>query len=225
MNNLHEIISEIEEIGYYVIENFVDNIQDVRCEVEDILANVNDDSSYKFGKAFRLQPSEDTLKSYPSLKNLFLTPWFHSLAKQYLKKEQLYSEIFMTHEYRNDRGMEANGYLHFDKFSTFKYMIYLTDADETSGAFSCVPGTRIDGQFLRERAWAAGYEHKDIKNKPLLDYNDGCGYSIEDIKPICAPAGTLIIFDTDLFHLGGRIKENNERKLLRFHFHDGSRWS
>ena len=64
-----------------------------------------------------------------------------------------------------------------------------------------------------------------IKNKPLYDYRDGCGYTEKDIISVAGKAGTLIVFDTDLFHFGGRVEDNKERLMIRLHFHDGSRWT
>ena len=50
----------------------------------------------------------------------------------------------------------------------------------------------------------------------LLDYPE-LGYAAEDVVPMLGNAGDLMIFDTDLFHMGGAVKENNKRLIIRGH--------
>jgi|TARA_R110000824_G_scaffold49483_8_gene138781 ectoine hydroxylase-related dioxygenase (phytanoyl-CoA dioxygenase family) len=223
--NIEKIYSDIQQNGFSVVENFLEDVAAVKNEVIEMLDNVEDDSSYKFGKAYRLPVERETFINNPNVHEVFSQEWMHELAKKYLNNQDLYSEIFVSNEYRNNQGLEANGYLHFDKFHTFKYMLYLTDSDQSSGAFSCIPDTHIDGKFLRQSAWKETNVHRDIKNKPLYDYRDGCGYTEKDIISVAGKAGTLIVFDTDLFHFGGRVEDNKERLMIRLHFHDGSRWT
>ena len=59
-------------------------------------------------------------------------------------------------------------------------------------------------------------EIEELKNRILLDYPD-LGYTSDEVVPVLGNAGDLIIFDTDLFHLGGVVKENNERLIIRGH--------
>ena len=223
--NIEKIYSDIQQNGFSVVENFLEDVAAVKNEVIEMLDNVEDDSSYKFGKAYRLPVERETFINNPNVHEVFSQEWMHELAKKYLNNQDLYSEIFVSNEYRKNQGLEANGYLHFDKFHTFKYMLYLTDSDQSSGAFSCIPDTHIDGKFLRQSAWKETNVHRDIKNKPLYDYRDGCGYTEKDIISVAGKAGTLIVFDTDLFHFGGRVEDNKERLMIRLHFHDGSRWT
>tara|TARA_R110002074_G_scaffold379719_2_gene558052 strand:- start:1126 stop:1806 length:681 start_codon:yes stop_codon:yes gene_type:complete len=223
--NIEKIYSDIQQNGFSVVENFLEDVAAVRNEVIKMLDNIEDDSSYKFGKAYRLPIEEETFIENPSIYKVFSQEWMHHLAMKYLNNQNLYCEIFASNEYRNNQGLEENGYLHFDKFHTFKYMLYLTDSNQSSGAFSCIPNTHIDGKLLRQSAWRETSIHENIKNKPLNHYKDGCGYTEEDIVSIAGKAGTLIVFDTDLFHFGGRVEEGEERLLIRLHFHDGSRWA
>ena len=96
-------------------------------------------------------------------------------------------------------------------------MLYLTDVDKDSAPFSVVPGSHKDGSRLRTRAIEkAANEYEKIKNWPLEDYPES-GYSKDDIVPIEGKAGTLIIFDTDIFHLGGNVSNGKERMMIRSH--------
>ena len=108
---------------------------------------------------------------------------------------------------------KLNGYLHFDRIYTFKYFIYLTDVNENCGPFSVVPKSHIKGKELRLQTKG---EYEELKNRILLDYPD-LGYTSDEVVPVLGNAGDLMIFDTDLFHLGGVVKENNERLIIRGH--------
>ena len=72
----------------------------------------------------------------------------------------------------------------------------------------------IDTAELRRMAWnAPAYE--DVKNRIGLDYPELVDqYPCE---PVEAPAGTLIVFDTDTFHMGGKCDEGKERLIARLH--------
>ena len=146
------------------------------------------------------------------------------LAVSYLENPPKVNEIFITNEYRNNSGLERNGYLHYDRFHTFKYMIYLTDCDKESGAFSCIPGTNIEGKFLRGRNWNTTTEYGEVKNRIFIDFPE-LSYTKRDVVPVEGASGTLIIFDTDVFHMGGHVEDGKERLLIRSHLHDGSRFN
>jgi hypothetical protein len=42
--------------------------------------------------------------------------------------------------------------------------------------------------------------------------------------PIFGAPGTLILFDTDIFHLGGKVSTGKERKLIRSHWYPNFEW-
>ena len=96
-------------------------------------------------------------------------------------------------------------------------MLYLTDVGEACGPFSVIPGTHVDGSFLRTQATEkAMNEYDQIKNWPLVDYPE-LEYTEDHIVPITGKAGTLIIFETDLFHLGGVLEDEKDRLIIRSH--------
>ena len=54
-----------------------------------------------------------------------------------------------------------------------------------------------------------------MKNRIELDYPE----LLETYppEPIEAKAGTLLVFDTDIFHKGGQVEEGKERLIVRLH--------
>jgi hypothetical protein len=64
----------------------------------------------------------------------------------------------------------------------------------------------------RERA----SEYREMKNKLELDYPE-LGYTFSDSIPVEGPAGTMFVFHSDVFHVGGRLSEGKERRVIRLH--------
>jgi len=117
--------------------------------------------------------------------------------------------VFLTHDFRNDQGVAPNGYLHFDKIPTLKFMLYLTDCEASSGAFSCIPGSHVVGRRLRLESPDDNIIPES--NSPLSCFHDMA-------EPITGPAGTVIVFHTDILHYGGRVEDGRERIVARSHF-------
>jgi len=211
-----KIYKEVAENGICVIKNHLKDKKHlglITAEVDSIL-NDTEEGDYNFGKAARigsLQQNHD--RGYVGIVEYFNAPWMYALSTRYLNKPIEFDELFVTHEFRNDNGLGRNGYLHYDRIHTFKFILYLTDSDKQSGAFSYIPESHLDGKYLRTRDTNKNYE--DQTNRVLIDHPDLC--SEEDIVSVDAPAGSLIILDTDLFHLGGMVEDGKERKLIRLH--------
>ena len=63
--------------------------------------------------------------------------------------------------------------------------------------------------------------YKSKKNRIDLDYPE-IKY---ELFPITGKAGTTIIFDTDLFHMGGNItKQGKTRTIIRSHWFKDREW-
>lgn len=210
-----EVIDKIRLNGFVKFPGYLEDVSGIKGEVEKIIEETVEDD-YLFGKAARIGSVDHHQEVNPNIFNFFAQKWMYDLFAMYSGKVANFQEMFVQHDYRNDRGVNRNGELHFDRLWTFKYMLYLTDVDETQGPFCTVPGSHIDGKFLRERTWSDNGSYNKAKNRIFKDYPE-LGYSEEDIVPITGAAGTLIVFDTDLFHLGGLVQDNKDRILIRSH--------
>lgn len=171
---------------------------------------------YEFGKNLR-GGDISKFKDYPVIYAAFSAKWMKDLNGAYVGNNNNYcKEIYATYDYLNTKGLGRNGYLHFDRFWAFKFFIYLTDIDKTNGAFSCVPGSHIKGKELREGAWNATHNYAAVKNRILYDYDNMKEYETM-IEPVEAKAGTVIVFDTDVFHMGGKVEDGKKRLVIRSH--------
>ena len=126
--------------------------------------------------------------------------------------------ICITYE-NNSEAVTRNNYLHFDRARSFKVFVYLSDVDEGCGPFSIVEGSHNKGAELR-RAFASEKHYEEKRNRIDIDYPE-----IEyNITPILGPAGTTILFDSDIFHKGGNVTENGFRCIIRSHWFGDARW-
>ena len=179
------------------------------------------DSDYKFGKAYNTGGVHNWVGT--PIAEFCSSPLVTEVASNYFNRQSS-CEVFLTHEYKNDEGLERNGFLHFDRIHTLKFFIYLTDCDEDSGPFHFVPGSHKLGKQLREQG-SLSYVDNFISNKKDYDEKKNrleedfpeLGYTASDAIPVLGKAGTMFIFDTDLFHYGGKIANGKERKVMRIH--------
>lgn len=217
-NMIPQIIHSIRQEGIAILPSFLNEIElaEILPEFEKCLVN-EPPSKYPFGRATRLTNYEARIAEYPHVVECFSKPIFQILTNLFYDEDFIFNHyIYFTHETRTDIGMGGNGYLHFDRNHSFKIFFYLTDCDAGNGALSCVPGSCPIGKSLRQKGWEKFENYDRIPNRILIDHPD-LGYSNDSAVPIVAPKGTLILFDTDLFHRGGMVSPGRERKIIRSH--------
>tara|TARA_R110000824_G_scaffold23260_12_gene83790 strand:- start:2289 stop:2945 length:657 start_codon:yes stop_codon:yes gene_type:complete len=209
-----EVISVIKDVGLYIYPELVEKrvVEKLKEQTLGILSD-RGDTDYKFGTSVNMGGLNEQCGA---IREFFDTNYFNGLAIQYGTLSA--RAVMATHDYRNDQGTERNGFLHFDRTHTFKFFLYLTDCDESSGAFRYVPDSRELGETLRTQATVdAGGDYKTIANRLEIDYLD-LNYTAEDAKPLEGKAGTLFAFDTDTFHMGGVTQDGKERVVIRSHY-------
>ncbi|WP_287446377.1 hypothetical protein, partial [Thalassospira sp.] len=136
----------------------------------------------------------------------------------------LNTEIYATHDIGTGKEVAPS---HFDKTWNLKFMVYLEDILETGrGAFGVHPGSAplARQQF---RAWFSQLEHNGTITVGVPEFytmnNEVLPEGLPPFVEILAPAGSLIIFNTDVFHRGSFLKEGCERKIMRAHTYPGTR--
>jgi hypothetical protein len=212
--NLDELCEVLSSDGVFKIDNYVygpalkslhDDVMN-KCETEG--------GHYEFGRNYR----GGHLSEYPPdslISKIYNESWMKDLYNHYSGSLNGYGKnVFATHDYKYEGELARNGWLHFDRNWCLKFFIYLTDIDESSGAFSCSIGSKAKGAELRKAAWSVK-EYEDVKNRIEIDYPE----LLKEYppQPIEAKAGTLIVFDTDTFHRGGKVEPDNHRLVVRLH--------
>jgi ectoine hydroxylase-related dioxygenase (phytanoyl-CoA dioxygenase family) len=165
-------------------------------------------ADYSVGRACILHKEEYDHNLLPITSHVFFRNEFQEIADAYLgRKNNLNKEIFVVHDKVGSKHI-AND-LHFDVLNTFKFFIYLTDTTEENGAFTCVPGSHVRTSAIRKKLGAkVNHDNRELtRNLPYTD---------DEVIPIEGKAGTLILFDTDVFHKAGHVSRG-ERLVMRGH--------
>ena len=232
INRLSQILEDhgIFIINNYLLKNEVSELKEEVLHHHKIIGN-----SYPFGSTYSIKnPNELANESFQ--KRVFSDSWMKELFLNYNKSisKGFFDSVYSTHDYKFDGNIGRNGYLHFDRNSSLKFFLYLNDVTEDNGAFFIQTGSHKLGKKLREKAWGAyipspndsffkkilrktfGIDFKNVKNRLELDYPEL--FEPKKLVPVEGKAGTLIVFDSDIFHQGGKINiKDKERIVLRSH--------
>lgn len=200
---------EFNENGFLVLSGFYELDNEILQKAD----NLMQDYSYKAGRRFLTHNVEEITHDLKKLiYNQEIQMFFNSITAEHLRCK----DVMLTHDYLNK--IEINQFLHFDRWRSLKAMVYLTDVTEENGAFSVVPKTHSEGARLRRIYKNLPYSVRP--NRIETDFPE----LYEKPEKIVAPAGTLILFDSDIFHKGGDINDGNERILIRSHWYIDRKW-
>jgi hypothetical protein len=138
----------------------------------------------------------------------FNSPLMRKISKEYLNGEvRLNYDIYCVKDVIGSKH-HAND-LHFDVLPCFKFFIYLSDTTEQNGAFACVPGSIVQAAEIRKKYGdKVSFENRELTRD--LPFTEKDAVSVE------GKAGSLIIFDTDVFHRAGNVSAG-ERWVMRGH--------
>ena len=218
MKSLSTISDKLSKDGYFVYKNCVTSVH---------LNDLNKD----FGRITR-SPFPECCKSlgldvgtgvsltfddskHELLNNtqkFFKQDWMQDVSNAFWgKKLKINKDIYVMHELPGTQHIAQD--IHFDVQQTLKFFIYLNDVTATNGAFCCVPGSHKKTEEIRlNHGSKLNYENRHLTRQ--LDYNQ------DQVIPIEGEAGDLIIFNTDVWHRAGLVKEG-ERKVMRGHTRPG----
>lgn len=196
--------------GYLILPGYY-NISQEQIDISNSLMT---DYGYKIGRKY---VSNNPAELPNELKQLICTKEIKDFFDYISGTDLACRDVMLTHEFKHDI-MERNKWLHFDRWRTLKAMVYLTDVVDGCGPFSVVPKTHKKAAPIRRKFKNLPYENR--LNRIELDYPE----LMQEPIGLFGKAGTLILFDSDVFHLGGNISEGNERKLIRSHWYTNNHW-
>ena len=209
-----EILAYLQEYGVLIVENFINYKQTSQLlkDFENIYNSGEkwaENTDYSSGRCCRVNRSLINSQRFTNTTEVFGSDWMKNICNLYLgEKSLLNHEIFLVHDVPNSVHVAQD--LHHDKIPTLKFFIYLTDTTTENGSFYCVPGShQITSE--KEKKNRRNFITPDIaKTREIPDE-----YISQQI-PIEGTAGTLIIFDTDVFHRAGKVSKG-ERFVMRGH--------
>ena len=161
---------------------------------------------YSNGSAVSVWKKDLEAAVYPETHNTFSAPFMERITKAYLGEKvrsnigiYFVKDVVGTKHHAND--------LHFDVERSLKFFIYLNDTTAENGAFFCAPSTNLRAAEMRKK-WGdkVSYDNRELsRDLPVKE---------EEVIPIEGEAGSLIIFDTDVFHRAGFVHKG-ERRVMR----------
>lgn len=235
LNDIEYLNNIIIKSGIFKIESYLSPEEINNLKEEVLVWHKNHGNLYAFGSSFVIK-NPKSLPDTSFQKKVFSKPWMKDLFLKYNNNisKGFFTNIYSTHDYKFDGSIGRNGYLHFDRNASLKYFLYLNDVTKENGAFFIQPNSHKLGKKLREKAWGRfiptpndnllkkvffklfGKHFSDIKNRIELDYPEL--YDSKRLIPVEGKAGTLIVFDSDILHQGGKINKHGlERIVLRMH--------
>ena len=211
-----DIISKLDQDGYYVIENFLSNEEikhllnfsrNNKCKY---LHDINENPIY-FDKSKCLKPTynyfiNDILND-ANVKKIIKKIRSLGIAQEYLCHDTYLVDINMwwsTVTKFSDSQSAQEFHFDLDSIKWLKFFIYITDVNLQSGPHIYVRGTH---NHKNKNILQNGY--KRVSNKVIQNHYK------DKIETICGKKGTLIIGDTSCFHKGAR-PEKNERLIFEF---------
>ena len=235
LSELNILCSVLNENGIFKINSYL-SVEEVNSLKEEILDyHKTHGEPYPFGSTYAIE-NPRSLSNISFQKTNFSKPWMKELFLKYNNNisKGFFTNIYSTYDYKNSGELGRNGFLHFDRNASLKFFLYLNDVTRENGAFYIQPGSHKLGKKLREKAWGKliptpndnfikkifqkffGKTFNQVKNRIEIDYPEL--YDSSKLIPVEGKAGTLIVFDSDIFHLGGLIeKKGLERLVLRMH--------
>ncbi len=129
--------------------------------------------------------------------------------------------VILTDDYEPREQILAE---HFDELNSLKFYVYLDEIDEDNAPFQAIPGTHVQGKQIRQAEWLRIDDYESIKSRVFEQYSQEFFYSIFGMFKellltrrvrFTGPAGTLLVFDTDLLHSAGKLGEGRRRRVMR----------
>ncbi len=221
--NALTLASYLKEYGVAVVPSFLQapELNRLCMEFETILKEDDQPGikriEYSNGEGAVLKRSNpELLDLFPETMKTFSRSFMEKVRKEHLQRPlDLNSEIYVVKDVVGTQHL-ANQ-LHFDVKRTLKFFFYLRDTDKKNGAFRCIPGSHLIAKKIRNNAKGGlTYENRSrTRDLPLGE---------SDAIDIQAPAGTMIVFDTETFHQAGQVEEG-ERWVMRGHTREGEKKS
>ncbi len=217
--SVEDIVETVQRWGIIVFPGYIQGNQLIKLNTEfDSLVTNRSRlgfavDEYENIANVRVRRNDLNSADYPETASFFEGPLMSEVSDAYYGADnyRLNGEIFVS-EITETKGPQTKPpfALHFDKRNVLKFFIYLTDTDERNGAMRALPGSNVHNRAVREDA---------MRRTALNDIDNVLPEPLVPSIPICGPAGTLFIFDTDMCHGASSVQAGLTRRTMRGHTH------
>jgi Phytanoyl-CoA dioxygenase (PhyH) len=193
-----DVAAIVDRFGVARIEGFlpgsvVDRVAEETTTLFDEPAEWAHPEPYSVGRSVRVVRRELDKRRYPAIDDLFAMPWLEDVVARYYCVGYVYGEQFygILDGVRQQHVVQE---LHYDKVQHLKTFFYLSDVDNGTGPFHCVPGSHRYCASLQTENRQQRRIPTDAEVRVLPDS------FADDAIPVLGGRGTLIVFDSDIAH-------------------------
>lgn len=208
--DINNIVESINRDGYFIFNQLLnqDLVNKLNIEFDYILKNKNNSFEKSNSNTFQHRCFEKNSLYFDGLICMFSLFNNTKLSKiinlLFKKKNKFNSQIFFQETKKTLNPLAKE--LHFDKLHQFKIWLFLNDIENINGPIEIFPKSHIKNEHQRLKSYNA---IEDVNNLPKNNINY-IG------KKLVGNAGSLLIFNSDLYHRATSVTEGF-RRIVRGH--------
>ena len=207
--NIKNIIQNIKNEGFYLFDDFLEKnyVDQLNQEFEKVIKNKENSLNDKNANTIQVRYFDKLNLFDENLTNtlsVFNNDQFRKIIHKLYRTRFFYNnQIFF--QQTNLTNKPAAGEVHFDILHQYKIWIFLNDVDESNGPIEIFPKSHIENKITRLK------NYKDAKRF------DNRANRIDKLigKKIKANSGSILIFDSDLFHRATSVKRGSRKMIKR----------
>ena len=208
--DLNNIVESINTDGYFMFNQLLnqDLVNKLNIEFDFILKNKNNSFEKSNSNTFQHRCFEKNSLYFDGLIcmfSLFSNTKLSKIINLLFKKENKFNSQIFFQETKKTLNPLAKE-LHFDKLHQFKIWLFLNDIEDANGPIEIFPKSHIQNKNQRIKSYNS---IKDVVNLPENNIN----YTG---KKLVGNAGSLLIFNSDLYHRATSVTEGS-RRIVRGH--------
>jgi len=212
LKNVGTIFKTLQSQGVVIIPNYANPQQVAHLNHEFSVVQSGIEGSrlipLNSGFASDISRFEIDKNILPTTFEFFDSPWMQKLSDKFWNDKTLLNDHIYAMEETPETSHVAQD-LHFDVTKTLKFFVYLNDICKANGAFECVPSSMKLTETTR-KTYGSEINYDDRSLTRHHPYTD------DQIIPVEAGAGSLIIFSTDVWHRSGKV-QSGYRRIMRGH--------
>jgi len=208
--DIEKISERVKRDGVCIIENYInkEDLSQVEKEFENILSS-NKQRLDKSEKNKCLRENIKNLSKYKTIYSYFVNSFVKEISNKTWGNWE-YDLIFIHKDFQNELTNNVNPHFDFDR--KLKFYLCVNDMGLENGCFKILPGKN---DLVKEKRKIN--RRKNIFTPGHKLYN-GTEIKMEEMIPVAANGGDLIIFDTNCIHCGGdKFVDGKDRKVIRLH--------
>lgn len=195
-------------------------------ETEQLTAEGKDISQHygqtRTGLHLKYNHGDELKAALPRTHEVFTQDWMASVAASYLGLPcTLNRHLILTDDFKPDEEIIS---YHFDEVQALKFLVYLDDVDRENGPFQAIPRTAPATSRIRESEWLRVDDFTKIRFDVFNQYSEELihtlygqykSFLLSRALTFQAPAGSLLVFDTDTVHRAGTLADGRRRRVVR----------